>query len=84
MDSGLPWPLRRRNIGKRTYDWVWPKEKIAIVEDWSTEKRKRKHLRDRVNLASAAGWTVFVFTPDEIADPSQLKPLVECLKGKQP
>lgn len=69
----LPLPAREvLLIPGRDYrfDYVWPRHKIAVEQQGYKDHSSRAKLRrdyDKLNLAQAAGWKVYQFTPKQLA-----------------
>jgi hypothetical protein len=80
----LPIPAREvLVIPNRDYrfDYAWPCAKVAVEQQGFRDHSTRKGLQrdyDKLNLAQAAGWKVFQFTPKQLASVET----IEWLRGQ--
>lgn len=69
----LPMPAREVLIipGRDfRFDYAWPLVKVAVEQQGFRDHSTRKGLQrdyEKLNLAQAAGWKVFQFTPKQLA-----------------
>jgi hypothetical protein len=70
--AGLPLPAREVLLipGRDfRFDYAWPVVKIAVEQQGFRDHSTRKGLQrdyEKLNLAQAAGWKVFQFTPKQL------------------
>ncbi len=68
------------------FDYAWPCAKVAVEQQGFRDHSTRKGLQrdyDKLNLAQAAGWKVFQFTPKQLASVDTIEWLRVQLVGNE-